>query len=106
MDLFGNLYSASDSPSWVNPFPSGDGFTWDADAPDPNNGHCFVGVGYNDEGVQIDRGVIGTITWKAIAESRRRMVAVSSTPFSRATGSLRRRRRRPAASTSTRLWPI
>jgi hypothetical protein len=54
---------------WVNPFPSGAGFTWDvAGAPDPNNGHCVPGVGWTDQGIYIDTwGLIGTLTYGAIA---------------------------------------
>lgn len=48
----------------------GAGFTWGTGTPDQNNGHCFVGVGANDAGVQIDTwGLVpGTITYAAIAE--------------------------------------
>jgi hypothetical protein len=49
---------------------SGDGFTWDVGAPpDPNDGHCVVGLGGNDQGVLIDTwGFIGTMTYAAIAQ--------------------------------------
>lgn len=69
MYLFENLFFGIELPdAWVNPFPSGNGFTWDDGPPDPNNGHCVMGVGYNAAGVQIDTwGLIGTMTWKAIA---------------------------------------
>lgn len=66
--LFENLFFGVELPdAWVNPFPSADGFTWNAGAPDPQNGHAFMGVGYNDQGVQIDTwGLIGTVTWDAV----------------------------------------
>lgn len=69
--LFLNHYYGIDLPdAWVNPFPSGDGFIWDvAGDPDPANGHCVVGVDYNDRGIIIDSwGLLGTITWAAIAK--------------------------------------
>lgn len=71
MYLFENLVFGIELPdAWVNPFPSGNGFTWDvAGAADPNNGHCVVGVGYTSSGVLIDTwGMIGTMTWKAVQE--------------------------------------
>ena len=68
---FENLYFGVELPdAWISPFPSASGFVWDAAGDgDPENGHCFVGVGYNAVGVQIDSwGMIGTITWAAIAK--------------------------------------
>jgi hypothetical protein len=70
MYLFENLYFGLELPdAWINPFPSAPGFTWDvAGDPDPNNGHCVVGVGYNAQGIQIDTwGMTGTMTWAAVA---------------------------------------
>jgi hypothetical protein len=69
MFLFENLFFGVELPdSWISPFPSASGFVWDVGSPDPENGHCFVGVGYNDQGVQIDSwGLIGTVTWAAVA---------------------------------------
>jgi hypothetical protein len=70
MDLFENVFFGIELPdAWITPFPSGDGFVWDkAGAANPQNGHAFVGVGYNSLGVQIDTwGMIGTITWAAVA---------------------------------------
>jgi hypothetical protein len=71
MYLFENLYFGIELPdAWINPFPSGDGFTWDVSGnPDPNNGHCIMGVGYTTSGVHIDTwGMIGTLTWNAISK--------------------------------------
>ena len=71
MYLFENLMFGIELPdSWISPFPSANGFTWGAaGAPDPNNGHCVVGVGYNGSGVQLDTwGMIGTMTWAAIQQ--------------------------------------
>jgi hypothetical protein len=68
--LFENLYFGVELPdAWVNPFPD-NGFTWDvAGQPDPNNGHCVIGVGYGDAGVKIDTwGLFGTVTWAALAK--------------------------------------
>jgi hypothetical protein len=67
--LFENLYFGVALPdAWINPPPDGDGFLWDISGdPDPDNGHCFVGVGYNPEGVAIDSwGLIGIETWPAV----------------------------------------
>jgi hypothetical protein len=69
MWLFENLYFGVELPdAWVNPMPGQSGFVWDiAGEANPDYGHCFVGVGYNAQGVQIDSwGMIGTITWAAI----------------------------------------
>ena len=69
--LFENLVFGVELPdAWVSSMPSASGFVWDvAGDPNPNNGHCFVGVGFNEQGVQIDSwGMIGTITWAAIAK--------------------------------------
>lgn len=71
MWLFGNLYFGVELPdAWINPMPSKSGFTWDvAGDPDQNNGHCYIGYGYNDKGVFIDTwGEFGTMTWEAIAK--------------------------------------
>ena len=67
--LFENLYFGVELPdAWINPFPSKDGFVWGlAGEANPENGHCFIGGGYNAVGVQIDTwGLIGTLTWPAI----------------------------------------
>ena len=69
--LMENFYFGVELPDkWINPMPAASGFVWDvAGTADPSNGHCFVGVGYNEKGVQIDTwGMIGTITWAAVAE--------------------------------------
>ncbi len=70
--LFENCDIGMELPdAWINPnFPSANGFVWDAaGSPDPNNGHCICGVGYDDSGVTVDTwGLIGTLTWRAIAE--------------------------------------
>jgi len=69
--LFENVYFGVGLPdAWVNPMPSSDGFVWDvAGDSDPNNGHCFVGLGYDAQGVEIDTwGMLGAITWAAAAK--------------------------------------
>jgi hypothetical protein len=70
MYLFENLYFGVELPdSYVNPFPSGDGFLWDVGTPNPEQGHAFCGVGANETGILIDTwGYIGTFTYAAIAE--------------------------------------
>lgn len=69
MYLFENLFFGIELPdAWVNPFPSSSGFVWDNGPPNPNNGHCVVGVGYSDQGVQVDSwGMLGTVTWAAVS---------------------------------------
>jgi hypothetical protein len=69
--LFENLFFGVELPdAWVNPFPSSSGFVWDvAGEPDPDNGHCFPGVGYTAEGIKIDTwGMLGTVTTAAVEE--------------------------------------
>ena len=69
--LFGNLYFGVELPdAWINPFPSSNGFVWTtAGDPDPENGHCFVSLGYGQGGFTIDTwGMLGTITSAAIAK--------------------------------------
>lgn len=69
--LFENLYFGMELPdAWISPFPSASAFVWDAaGAPDPNNGHCVVGVGYDAQGIQVDSwGMIGTVTDAAVAQ--------------------------------------
>ena len=48
--------------------PSKPGFTWDvAGPPNPDNGHCVVGVGYSNKGVKICTwGMLGTLTDEAV----------------------------------------
>ena len=69
--LFENLLFGLELPdAWVNPFPGASGFTWDVVGdPDPNNGHCIVGVGYTPRGVTVDTwGMAGVMTNAAVAE--------------------------------------
>jgi hypothetical protein len=69
--LFENLFFAVELPDqWIENGLPPSGFVWDvAGDANPNNGHCVIGVGYNDVGVQIDTwGVIGTVTWAALAK--------------------------------------
>lgn len=69
--LFENLFFGIGLPdAWIDPFPSASGFTWGVNgAADPNNGHCIVSPGaFGPAGAKIDSwGLIGTITWDAIA---------------------------------------
>jgi hypothetical protein len=69
--LFENLFFGVELPdAWIANGAPNNGFVWDvAGQPNPNNGHCIVGVGYEDRGVQVDTwGLIGTVTWKALAQ--------------------------------------
>ena len=72
-----NLYFGVPMPDdWVNAqMPQSDNFVWDvAGDPDPDNGHCFNGDGYNlsgysAQGVGIDTwGMLGLVTWAALAK--------------------------------------
>jgi hypothetical protein len=70
--LFENLYFGMELPdAWVNPMPSGSGFTWAfvGGEPDPDNGHCVAGYGYAENGnLLIDSwGMQGEITPAAVA---------------------------------------
>jgi len=67
--LFENLLFGVELPAAWLAAPLVPGFVWDvAGPPVPENGHCVIGVGYNDIGVQIDTwGTIGTVTWQALA---------------------------------------
>lgn len=79
IDAFGNLKMWLALPnSYVSPFPSGNGFVWDIDTPNPQNGHCIGACGYNStqvaivgansQGLQVMTwGYVGTITWRALA---------------------------------------
>ncbi len=69
--LFENVYFGVELPTaWVRPFPQATGFTWGvAGDANPNEGHCFVGLGYNDNGVIVNTwGMMGTVTWPAVAK--------------------------------------
>jgi hypothetical protein len=71
MWLFENLYFGVELPDgWINPAPSASGFVWDeAGAPDPQNGHCVVGVGYTADSIMIDTwGMTGAMTNAAVAK--------------------------------------
>ncbi len=71
MYLFENIIFGVELPDeWVGPFPEGDGFVWDvAGTPNPQNGHCFVGVDLAPTGLVIDTWAMeGIITWAAIAK--------------------------------------
>jgi hypothetical protein len=59
------MFAAALPDAWINPFPSTNGFTWGLSGPpDPDNGHFFVGIGYDTTGnVMIDTwGLLGMIT--------------------------------------------
>jgi len=68
MWLFENLYFGLDLPdAWTQ--ISANGFVWSPGTPDPANGHCVIGCGYDSTGIIIDSwGLTGTITDSAILE--------------------------------------
>lgn len=53
----------------VASMPTGNGFVWDVSgAPNPQNGHAFLGYGYNATAVGIDTwGLLGGFTYAAVA---------------------------------------
>jgi len=73
INAFGNLKIWLALPdSFINPFPSSNGFVWKKDTPNPNQGHCIGSyafnspkiVGANSDGVQVATwGLIGTMPW-------------------------------------------
>lgn len=67
---FGGLYFGLELPdTYTHPFPSSNGFVWAPGTPDPNDGHCIVGVGGDSAGIKIDTwGMLGTLEYTAIAE--------------------------------------
>lgn len=68
--LFPLMFGVELADAWLQ--VSGDGFVWDVGpgiSPNPSNGHCFMALGANAQGLIIDSwGLIGTITWAAIAQ--------------------------------------
>ena len=69
--LFENLIFGCDLPdAWVNPEPRSNGFVWDvAGNIDDRNGHCFLGCGYDANGILISTwGMTGTITYAATSK--------------------------------------
>jgi hypothetical protein len=67
---FENVVYGMELPdAWITPFPSTDGFVWDAGTPDPDNGHCIMGFGYDTTGINVDSwALFGTVTDAATAE--------------------------------------
>lgn len=69
--LFETLYFGYAMPdAWLPDRNFKQGFTWGAAGPpNPDNGHAFIGSGYNYNGVQVcSWGTMGTVTWEAIAK--------------------------------------
>lgn len=69
MWLFENLFFGIEIPDeWAQ--VQAPGFIWNAGTPNPRNGHCVAGVGYNLQGIQVATwGMIGTLTWPALAQN-------------------------------------
>ena len=70
MWLFENLIFGIALPNtYTNPMPSKDGFLWGKGTPNPDQGHCVLGVGHDTTGIKIDTwALFGTFTYDAIAE--------------------------------------
>jgi len=68
--LFEDLFFGIELPdSYINPFPSSDGFVWGTGTPNPENGHCIIGGGYTNQGIGIwTWGLRGTMTYAGIAQ--------------------------------------
>ena len=66
--LFPLYFGIELADSWTQ-IP-GSGFVWDVgNPPDPNDGHCVVGLGGNSQGIIIDTwGFTGVMTYAAIAQ--------------------------------------
>lgn len=67
--LFENLVFGIELPdAWTQVQESG--FVWDVGTPNPSNGHCVAGVGFDDRGIQISTwGMVGTMTYPALARN-------------------------------------
>lgn len=67
-----NLYLGVELPdAWLQQAQNNPvNYVWDvAGDPNPENGHCVVGVGYTAQGVQVNSwGGLFTITWAALAK--------------------------------------
>ncbi len=71
IDLFGTVTFGVELPApWVRKMPTSSGFVWDvAGDPDPDNGHCFGGGGYEPGRIKIvEWGLWGWITDAAVAK--------------------------------------
>jgi hypothetical protein len=66
--LFPLYFGIELADSWTQ--ISGSGFVWDVgNPPDPNDGHCVVGLGGNSQGILIDTwGMTGVMTYAAIKQ--------------------------------------
>ena len=68
--LLENLFLGIELPDqWIDPAPSASGFIWDiAGEPNPQNGHCVVGVGFDQSGIKVSTwGMTGMMTDAAVA---------------------------------------
>lgn len=68
--LFENAPIGIELPTaWVDNMPSAPGWVWDvAGSPNPQNGHCIGGCGYDDKVIKIASwGMIGNLTYEALA---------------------------------------
>jgi hypothetical protein len=66
-----NCYFGIELPdAWVSPFPGASGFVWDvAGDSNPDQGHCFMSFGFNENGYRIDTwGMFGLLTNAACAK--------------------------------------
>jgi hypothetical protein len=61
------IFCAGLPDAWVNPMPSGDGFTWGSGTPNPSNGHSFMSFGF-DANAKIDTwALFGSLTFPGMA---------------------------------------
>jgi hypothetical protein len=71
MFLFENVVFCAGMPAeWISPFPDKDGFVWSvAGDPVPKNGHCYMGVDKDKDGIIIDSWALeGLFTFSGIAK--------------------------------------
>ena len=68
--LFENVYRAAELPQpWIDGMNTmQDGFVWDDVGKPTNEGHAWMGFGYNQSGINIDTwAMLGTETWASVA---------------------------------------
>ena len=69
--LFENVYRAGQLPqAWIDGMDAMDnGFVWDVAGPATEEGHAWMGFGYDQTGIKNDTwGLLGTETWAAVAK--------------------------------------
>ena len=79
--LFEHVFFGGELPDqWISPFPSSDGFIWDTDPPDPQNGHQMMLCGYDNSGPELRLRVVtwGLMGWITLTGFARFCAAANS----------------------------